>query len=636
MPEIVVRSRHLPGKNKMLKCLLLSGLAGLSAAQFPPPLEGVKVLKSKLHENPGLCETTPGVKSYAGHVHLPPGLLDDASGEKQNYPLNTHASPRVVDSIHGAYGPVNSFFWFFEARHDAENAPLAVWLNGGPGGSSMMGLLQENGPCFVGKDSKTTVHNPWSWNNHVNMLYIDQPNQVGFSYDTPTNVTVRTHLDQSLEIIPTDFSETSPRVNLTTRVGTVSSQKSLYTTNSTAQAAHALWHFSQIFFTEFPHYKPKDDRVSMWAESYGGHYGPGFMRFFQQQNEKILNGSIDVAHAHFLHLDTLGIVNGYVDAVIQEEASIIFAFNNTYGIQAINQTVHDALMHNYTRSGGCRDQIIQCQKELVGLDKSIVHAAKELPRTLCSTMQDACLSSGEEAFQESNNARFDIAHPKHDPFPPPHMHGYLTDDKVLAAIGSPVNFTWVSETVSDNFMSTLDIVHGGFLDAVGYLLDSGVKVHMMYGDRDFACNWIGGEMASLAVPYSRAQDFKRAGYADMVTSAGVGGLTRQVGNFSFTRVFQAGHEVFFFKQKTAYEIFMRALFNRDIPTGKVPVHDELSTVGPSSTWHVKQTAPEPPSPRCYVLMPETCTPETWERVMAGEVTVKDFFVAEDEHHDGEL
>jgi len=45
----------------------------------------------------------------------------------------------------------------------------------------MMGLLQENGPCFVGSDSNSTYLNPYSWNNEVNMLYIDQPVQVGFS-----------------------------------------------------------------------------------------------------------------------------------------------------------------------------------------------------------------------------------------------------------------------------------------------------------------------------------------------------------------------------------------------------------------------------------------------------------------------
>lgn len=289
-------------------------------------------------------------------------------------------------------------------------------------------------------------------------------------------------------------------------------------------------------------------------------------------------------------------------------------------------------MDRFTRKGGCRDQLIQCQKELLdqGFDKNAINMAQEIPREICPQLTDACRGAGEAAFDNSNHGRFDISHPKQDAFPAPHMHGYLTQDKVLRAIGSPVNFTAISMAVARRFSSTLDEVHGGFLDAVGYLLDSGVKVHMMYGDRDFACNWIGGENASVAIPYSRAEDFRNAGYVPMMTSAGEGGLTRQFGNFSFTRVFQAGHEVPSYLPEAAYEIFMRAQFNLDIATGKLPVHDELSTVGPSTTWHVKQAPLKAPRPKCYVLVPDTCTPDVWKKVKSGKVIVKNFFVVEEE------
>lgn len=46
--------------------------------------------------------------------------------------------------------------------------------------------LGGNGPCRVLDDSATTEVNEWSWNTHSNMLYIDQPVQAGFSYDTAT------------------------------------------------------------------------------------------------------------------------------------------------------------------------------------------------------------------------------------------------------------------------------------------------------------------------------------------------------------------------------------------------------------------------------------------------------------------
>lgn len=140
---------------------LLSLVFTIAAAKFfPPRRTGITTIHSRFHSNvnisfkePGICETTPGVRSYSGYIHIPPGGLAE-SGEVQDYPINT-------------------FFWFFEARKDPHTAPLSIWLNGGPGGSSMIGALQENGPCFVGNDSNSTYLNPHSWNNEVNMLYID-------------------------------------------------------------------------------------------------------------------------------------------------------------------------------------------------------------------------------------------------------------------------------------------------------------------------------------------------------------------------------------------------------------------------------------------------------------------------------
>lgn len=203
----------------------------------------------------------------------------------------------------------------------------------------MMGLLEENGPCFVAADSKSTFLNEWSWNNEVNMLYLDQPSQVGFSYDVATNCTLTLETiiadgeeDEDWIIRPTpDLGRDGrplPETNYTFKLGTLPSQNDSHTVGTTAAAAHTLWHFMQTWFFEFPHYRPENNRLALWVESYGGHYGPAFMRFFREQNDKIRNGSSDEQGAHVLHFDTLGIVNGLVDTTIQMTHWISFPYNN--------------------------------------------------------------------------------------------------------------------------------------------------------------------------------------------------------------------------------------------------------------------------------------------------------------------
>lgn len=68
-------------------------------------------------ENSGVCETTEGVTTYSGYLDA------DLDGKST----------------------MHMWYWFFSAREGAETAPLVLWLNGGPGCSSMIGLFQEHG-----------------------------------------------------------------------------------------------------------------------------------------------------------------------------------------------------------------------------------------------------------------------------------------------------------------------------------------------------------------------------------------------------------------------------------------------------------------------------------------------------------
>mgnify|MGYP001951052858 CR=1 FL=1 len=74
---------------------------------------------------------------------------------------------------------------FVEANTtDPKAVPLAIWLNGGPGCSSLMGMLSEVGPYTIGNDYQQgdlLTKNEFGWSNAANMLFLESPSIVGFS-----------------------------------------------------------------------------------------------------------------------------------------------------------------------------------------------------------------------------------------------------------------------------------------------------------------------------------------------------------------------------------------------------------------------------------------------------------------------
>lgn len=74
------------------------------------------------------------------------------------------------------------FYWFFESRSAPEKDPLLVWLQGGPGCSSLIGLFFEQGPFYIKNkgDEKATLRKI-AWNQKANIIYVEQPLGVGFS-----------------------------------------------------------------------------------------------------------------------------------------------------------------------------------------------------------------------------------------------------------------------------------------------------------------------------------------------------------------------------------------------------------------------------------------------------------------------
>lgn len=63
-------------------------------------------------------------------------------------------------------------YWFVESQGSVEKDPLIFWFNGGPGCSSLDGLLNEMGPYEVHEDGSNLKQNPFAWNKVSSILRI--------------------------------------------------------------------------------------------------------------------------------------------------------------------------------------------------------------------------------------------------------------------------------------------------------------------------------------------------------------------------------------------------------------------------------------------------------------------------------
>ncbi|CAD0112869.1 unnamed protein product, partial [Aureobasidium uvarum] len=506
----------------MLSTLVLAGLP-LALSQFVKAptnwthATGFADIPVRYKEVPnGICELNNTVKSYSGYIDVD---------------TNEHY-----------------FFWFFEARNqNPKDAPLTVWINGGPGSSSMIGLFQELGPCRVDSNG-TVVNNPHSWSESSNMIFIDQPAQVGFSYSIP----VPGYTDPNSGSIVTLPNATCP--DYAQSCGTYSYPNETLTANSTAGVAPNFWKGLQGFMGAFPQYSRHEFNFAT-----------------EKQNDLIAKN--ELPSAHHINLKTLLIGNGWYDPLIQYQAYYNFTVfpGNTYDYKPFNESI-SAMMYNALYGpGNCVDMTKDCKAR--GINE------------ICSFADSFCANNVENVLDVyALRDEYDIRELSPDPFPPTFYVDYLNSPTVQEAIGAYVNFSESNSAVSSAFGSTGDDDReDGTIEALKSLVYGDVTVVLYAGDADYNCNWLGGEVVAEEVD---APGFSTAGYTNVTSSDNVvHAQVKQSGKFSFVRVFESGHEVPFYQPLISLEMFDRAIHGKDIATGKRTVKGGYKTSGPAKSTY---------------------------------------------------
>lgn len=99
------------------------------------------------------------------------------------------------------------YFWYFPSKNPLASNEITIWMNGGPGCSSLEGLSQENGPWLWQYGTYKPLPNPWTWQNLTNMVWVEQPVGTGFSQGKP-NITTQAQLAEEFKGFFRNFVDT--------------------------------------------------------------------------------------------------------------------------------------------------------------------------------------------------------------------------------------------------------------------------------------------------------------------------------------------------------------------------------------------------------------------------------------------
>ncbi|KAF9989920.1 hypothetical protein BGZ75_004308 [Mortierella antarctica] len=216
----------------------------------------------------------------------------------------------------GYHGKASMFYWFFPAiKPKVKDPPLLVWLQGGPGSSSMIGLFFENGPIQVSENMKLTRRSV-SWADEYSILFIDQPVGTGYSYVTrakdgdsdgeddygemdskdPSQL-VLDQLQQELErdqqaeeqLFASMSDKNFEFKSTASREQKIKTRAPLYSKGYVKDqrgVAQDLLTFLDQFYQRYPEQRTAD--LYLTGESYAGKYVPAFAYGIMEQNKKRL------------------------------------------------------------------------------------------------------------------------------------------------------------------------------------------------------------------------------------------------------------------------------------------------------------------------------------------------------------
>ncbi|KAF9516920.1 hypothetical protein BS47DRAFT_1375810 [Hydnum rufescens UP504] len=445
------------------------------------------------------------------------------SFEHPSFPAHTLRIKRTVDFcdptvkaysgyIDADYGTKHLFFYFFESRGDPDKDDVLMWINGGPGCSSSLGLFMELGPCSVlhPPSGNGTKWNPYSWNANANLFFLDQPVGVGFSY--------------------ADFGRTI---------------------ETTEDAAKDVAAFVSIFFETFSQFKGRP--FHMAGESYGGRYLPVFASEIIDQNAVAIaegrqpiplrsiligNGFTDMSTMQLSYYD-MQCTNVSVPPVLSIATCVAMKATLPRCAQALKEECNDRF-----DAIGCSAALDFCSTQLdepyfssgYPLIKYISEYLDkpEVRRTLGVDQSIGNFTSCNNVVGAAFGRRLDSAHRTH------HYVAQLLERGLRVLI-------YVGEIVSTSHICVLPL---GL--CASYAL-------WVQGTYDWICNHVGNYRLYSSMEWTGLGEFNKNELREWIVEGQVAGNTKSARGLTWATVTGAGHMVPYDKPVVALAMLQRWL-----------------------------------------------------------------------------
>ncbi|CAD5183114.1 unnamed protein product [Musa acuminata subsp. malaccensis] len=317
------------------------------------------------------------------------------------------------------------FYWFFEAQTLPSDRPLLLWLNGGcPGCSSIgYGAAVELGPLRVKRHGTGLEFNKYAWNKEANLLFLESPVGVGFSY---------TNTSSDLTKLEDGF------------------------------VAEDAYRFLVNWLRRFPQYQSHDFYIA--GESYAGHYVPQLAELLYDRNK-------DTKNYPYINFKGFIVGNPETDEYYDSKGLLEYAWSHTVvsdQVYRLAKRVCDFKLFNWTDE--CNDAMEMVFNQYKEIDIYNVYAPK------CTLPQSSSSSSFDEdnAKLQKSLMRRIRRYAGYDPCFSTYAEEYFNRVDVQRSLHANVNGRW--SVCNDSILRTYNFTVFSVLPIYSKLIKAGLRI----------------------------------------------------------------------------------------------------------------------------------------------------------------